>query len=155
VTSVDIVDVSGISDADAALSGHPSAEDIRSQLRGAPEWPVYRVEFRLLDEPDPREVLANASDLSVGDIADLDRRLDRLDKASRHGPWTAQTLRLIAERPATRAPDLAQAVGRDTQPFKLDVRKLKNLGLTISLNPGYRLSPRGQAYIATLAEEKQ
>jgi hypothetical protein len=73
--------------------------------------------------------------------------LDRLDRASRHGPWTDQTLQLIADRPATRAPDLAESVGRETQPFKLDVRKLKNLGLTISLNPGYRLSPRGRAYL--------
>jgi hypothetical protein len=27
------------------------------------------------------------------------------------------------------------------------VRKLKELGLTESLNPGYRLSPRGEAYL--------
>jgi hypothetical protein len=38
-------------------------------------------------------------------------------------------------------------VGRETAPFKLDVRKLKNLGLTISLEVGYELSPRGQAFL--------
>jgi hypothetical protein len=38
-------------------------------------------------------------------------------------------------------------VGRETAPFKLDVRKLKNLGLTISLVVGYELSPRGQAFL--------
>ena len=54
---------------------------------------------------------------------------------------------MIRERPATRAPDLAASVGRETQPFKLDVRKLKNLGLTISLRVGYELSPRGRAYL--------
>ena len=37
--------------------------------------------------------------------------------------------------------------GRETQPFKTDVRKLKNLGLTLSFNPGYTLSPRGEAYL--------
>ena len=37
--------------------------------------------------------------------------------------------------------------GRETQPFKLDVRKLKALGLTVSLETGYRLSPRGQAWL--------
>ncbi len=58
------------------------------------------------------------------------------------------TLRLIAERPAVRAADLAAAVGREKAPFKLDVRKLKNLGLTLSLDVGYRLSPRGEAYLA-------
>ena len=31
--------------------------------------------------------------------------------------------------------------------FKSDVRKLKALGLTESLGTGYRLSPRGQAWL--------
>jgi predicted transcriptional regulator len=55
-------------------------------------------------------------------------------------------LRLIAKRPGTRAPHLAASLGRETAPFKADVRKLKELGLTESLQVGYRLSPRGQAY---------
>lgn len=29
----------------------------------------------------------------------------------------------------------------------LDVRKLKNLGLTYSLDVGYRLAPRGETYL--------
>ena len=49
--------------------------------------------------------------------------------------------------PAIRAGDLADEVGRERLPFKADVRKLKNLGLTISLGVGYELSPRGQAYL--------
>ncbi len=31
--------------------------------------------------------------------------------------------------------------------FKRDVRKLKELGLTLSLRVGYRLSPRGEAFM--------
>jgi hypothetical protein len=147
VLSVDAVDPLAIGEADALRAGHTTADEVRAQLRGEPDWPVFRVEFRRLDEPDPRDVLANTADLSAEDVAEISRRLDRLDRASRHGPWTDQTLQLIADRPATRAPDLAESVGRETQPFKLDVRKLKNLGLTISLNPGYRLSPRGRAYL--------
>ncbi len=149
VLSVEVVDPLAISAADAVRAGHASADEVRAVLRDEPEWPVFRVEFRHLDEPDPREVLANTADLSADDIAEIDRRLDRFDKASKHGPWTRQYLQLIADCPATRAPDLAESVGRETQPFKLDVRKLKNLGLTISLNPGYRLSPRGRAYLET------
>jgi len=41
-------------------------------------------------------------------------------------------------------------VGRETQPFKRDVRKLKELGLTESLERGYQLSPRGQALMGRL-----
>ena len=63
-----------------------------------------------------------------------------------HGPWTFAVLETIVNRPATRAAELAAAFGRDLQPFKTDVRKLKNLGLTLSLERGYRLSPRGEAY---------
>ena len=55
------------------------------------------------------------------------------------------TLGLIATRPAVRAGDLAASVERDVAPAKLDVRKLKALGLTISLEVGYRLSPLGPA----------
>ena len=59
--------------------------------------------------------------------------LDRLDRGRRTGPWTREILALIASRPAVRAPDLAQSLGRETLRFKTDVRKLKELGLTHSL----------------------
>ena len=45
---------------------------------------------------------------------------------------------LIAERPAVRAGDLADQLGRERLAFKADVRKLKALGLTESLDVGYR-----------------
>ena len=46
-----------------------------------------------------------------------------------------------------RAPDLATSLGRETLPFKRDVRKLKKRGLTISLQVGYAISPRARAYL--------
>ena len=36
--------------------------------------------------------------------------------------------------------------------FKTDVRKLKKLGLTISHDVGYELSPRGRAVLQRLAD---
>ena len=76
--------------------------------------------------------------------------LERPDRASRTGPLTGNWCSdLIAEYPSVRAADLARRIGRDTLPFKRDVRKLKELGLTESLETGYRLSPRGQAYLAS------
>jgi hypothetical protein len=59
-------------------------------------------------------------------------------------------LRVIAERPGTRAGDLAAGMGRDRPSFKIDVRKLKELGLTESLKIGYQLSPRGRALLERL-----
>jgi hypothetical protein len=148
VDRVDVVDPSSISDADAQRSGFPDAATLLGDLRGDADLPVYRIEFHRVDEPDPRSVLAATADLSPADREEIDRRLDRLDRASSHGPWTRAVLTVIAEQPATRAADLAAGFGRETAPFKLDVRKLKNLGLTISLEVGYRLSPRGEAYRA-------
>jgi len=177
VLSVDVVDPAAITAADAARAGHTSPDEVRASLdamagrpvrprsdagrrsRGATgepqataggDWPVFRVEFRRLDEPDPREELAQQDSLGPDDVAAITARLDRLDRASAIGPWTRSTLRLIAANEGVRAPDLAASVGRETAPFKLDVRKLKNLGLTISLRVGYLVSPRGRAYLAAI-----
>jgi hypothetical protein len=147
VEQVDVVTASSISSEDALRSGFPSAAAVVGNLRGDESSPIYRVQFHATDEPDLRAELAATADLTADDRAEIDRRLDHLDRASTHGPWTRAVLECIAERPATRAPDLAASFGRETQPFKIDVRKLKNLGLTISLERGYRLSPRGEAYL--------
>ena len=148
VLAVDQVDPASVTDQDAVRAGLADAAAVFDNLRDDPERSLYRVEFRLLDEPDPREALANDGDLAADDVAAIAKRLERLDGASKHGAWTSVTLALIAAHPARRAPDLAEMVGRETAPFKLDVRKLKNLGLTHSLKVGYELSPRGVAYLA-------
>jgi hypothetical protein len=147
VDSVEVVDPATITDADARRSGYPDAATLVADLRRGHDLPVYRIEFHRVDEPDPRSVLAATADLSAADRAEIDRRLERLDRAGAYGPWTRATLVAIAEQPGTRAADLAAGFGRETQPFKTDVRKLKNLGLTESLEVGYRLSPRGRAYL--------
>jgi hypothetical protein len=59
-------------------------------------------------------------------------------------------LELIDEHPERRAGDLAAMLGRERLPFKVDVRKLKQLGLTESMPIGYRLSPRGRAVLDRL-----
>jgi hypothetical protein len=147
VGSVEVVDPEEITDAEAVLAGHPDAGSVRRRLAGEEGWPVYRVTLTWAGE-DPRIALRESDDLSDEDVAALDVRLERLDRASSHGPWTMRTLDLIRQHPQRRAPDLAAMEGRETAPFKIDVRKLKNLGLTISFAVGYDLSPRGIAYLA-------
>ena len=56
-------------------------------------------------------------------------------------------MELIRQNPQRRAPDLAEIEGRETAPFKIDVRKLKGIGLTVSFAVGYEVSPRGAAYL--------
>ena len=148
---VDVVTPESITDRDARRSGFESAQAVVTNLRGDAALPVYRIQFHLVDEPDPRAELAATDDIGADDIAEIDRRLDRLDTASSHGAWTRAGLEAIAAQPGRRAPDLAEQFGRETQAFKIDVRKLKNLGLTISLRVGYELSPRGAAYLSSRA----
>jgi len=143
IESVDVVGDDEVTDADARRAGAESREALLSE--GPQERPLYRIEFRLAG-PDPRIALRERADISPAERAEIDARLSRLDAASRHGSWTRKVLELIAARPGTRAPDLAASLGRETAPFKADVRKLKELGLTESLRIGYRLSPRGRAY---------
>ncbi|GGS33772.1 ASCH domain-containing protein [Actinokineospora fastidiosa] len=148
VDSVDVVRRITVRDARAA--GYRTPDDAAADLRGDETTPLYRIRVHPVAGPDPRAELAETADLTAEDIAAITARLDRLDSAAAHGPWTRQTLRLIADRPEVRAADLAAAVGRETLPFKTDVRKLKNLGLTLSLEVGYRLSPRGARLLNSL-----
>lgn len=152
VDAVEPVDPALISDQDAVLAGHPDADSVRRRLAGEAGWTTYRVRLSWAGE-DPRLALRSDDTLSADDVAAIDARLERLDRASSHGRWTMVTLALIGRRPHTRAPDLAQELGRERDPFKIDVRKLKNLGLTISHPVGYELSPRGLAYLARTPRE--
>ena len=139
--SAEPVDPAAITDADARRAGYRSRGEVIAELDYRSEGEPYRVEFRLAG-PDPRIALRERADLTDDEVAALRARLERLD---RHGPWTETFLELIDRRPATRAADLAAELGWERQSFKLNVRKLKNLGLTESLASGYRLSPRGRA----------
>ena len=146
IESVEVLEESAVSDADARRAGFGNRAEVLERCAGR-AGDLYRIGLHLAG-PDPRVALRERADVGPAERAEIDASLERMDAASRRGPWTAAVLGLIAERPATRAPDLAVELGRETAPFKADVRKLKELGLTESLERGYRLSPRGRAYLA-------
>lgn len=150
IEAVEIVTAERITDREARRAGFAGRGDLLAGL-GPAKGELYRIAFRLQGE-DPRTALRRQDDLTAQDVAALRERLDRLDRSARHGAWTRAVLRLIGERPGTRAPELAAHFGRDTASFKTDVRKLKALGLTESLEVGYRLSPRGRALLDRIAE---
>jgi hypothetical protein len=146
ISSVERVARSKISTEDARAAGFPSLAALLRELDSRGRNPIWRIELHWAGE-DTRAELRSRSDLSPDDRASLVARLDRMDKSSNHGAWTRETLSLIAAQPAVRAADLAASVGRERLEFKRDVRKLKELGLTESLEVGYRLSPRGRAFL--------
>jgi hypothetical protein len=149
VVSVDQVASEQIDEAEARRAGARTREELLDQLDRHPERPVFRVGLRFAGS-DPRIALRDGSELSAEESAQLVERLDRLDRVSRDGPWTRAALRAIERRPQTRAADLARELGRERAVFKRDVRKLKELGLTESLETGYRISARGRTLMRNL-----
>ena len=146
VTSVEPVDEAAITEDDARRAGAASLDALRRGLAaeggpaGVPRGPA-------LGAARTRGSRCGSARHTDAELAEIRARLDRLDAASSIGPWTGQTLAIIDRSPEVRAPDLAAELGRDTPSFKRDVRKLKELGLTESLDIGYRLSPRGEAVV--------
>ena len=145
IEAVDAIADSEMSDSDAMAAGHSSRAALLEEL-SAREGQLYRVRLRLAG-PDPRLLLRDRSDLSDSEAEAIAQQLKRLDARR---AWTIETLDLVAAHPGRRAPDLAAMRDRETTRFKQDVRKLKELGLTESLDIGYRLSPRGGAFRAWL-----
>ena len=149
--AVDVITAADITPALAHAAGFPDVKSAVADLRGDPHLPLYCVRLRPVEGPDPRDELASTAVISEEDSAAIAARLARMDAASKRGPWTAAVLTQIAERPAVVSTQLAETLDWDRADFKLHVRRLKTLGLTISLDVGYRLSPRGAAYLASQA----
>jgi hypothetical protein len=141
---VAVVDEGDITPDDLRRTGLSRAA-LRASLAG--DGTLLRIELRLVGD-DPRVALREQRP-APGEIAGIAARLARLDAAAT-APWTTRYLRVIAERPATVARVLAPQVDAALPPFKRRVRQLKELGLTESLEVGYRLSPRGQHVLAEL-----
>ncbi len=135
-----------ISNRDALRAGFPSREALLDELDRRTEGTLYRIEFGALTA-DPRVALRQQAALSGADHEALRTRLSRLDARAADGAWTRRVLELIRDHPGLRAADLCRLAGQDRLPFKVNVRKLKALGLTESLEIGYRLSPRGAALL--------
>jgi hypothetical protein len=146
IMSVDEVAVTRISDAEAQRAGYGSRDDLLADLQSRDEGTIYRIELGAV-RADPRVRLRQSASPSADEIEHIRNALNRLDERSAQGAWTDRTLDLIRSRPGVRAGDLCRLVGLEMLPFKQNVRKLKALGLTESLEVGYRLSPRGVAFM--------
>lgn len=146
IDAVEAIAEAQITDADARRSGAADRAAVLAALPGGADRTLYRIAFHHAGE-DPRVALRERADLDDAEVAELTAALDRLDAASVDGPWTRDRLAMIAADPGVRAPDLAARVGEEVPRFKRRVRRLKALGLTESLRVGYRLSPRGAAFL--------
>jgi hypothetical protein len=148
VTSITAVDPALLSERDAVEAGFNSAADLVKWTSSKGRGDLYRIGI-VLAGPDPRIALRNLDKLDPAEVLALNAKLDRMDRAAGQ-PWTRSTLRQIQRMPAVVSTELAAEAGQERRAYKLRVRRLKALGLTESLERGYRLSPRGQAYLASL-----
>ena len=141
IDSIKAVDPARITDAAARRAGAADADEIRTILARR-AGTHYRIAFHFVG---PIRGSSSAPPTACPTRPGPTWRPSSTGSTGRPSaaPWTVATLRLIGDRPEVAAADLAAAVGRERLPFKADVRRLKELGLTESLRPGYRLSPRG------------
>ncbi|TPK59166.1 ASCH domain-containing protein [Mesorhizobium sp. B2-4-19] len=151
IGDVTVVDMSALTEKDASAAGFPTLAALREMLGPDDGTLVYRIELTGL-EPDERVALRAEASLSDADWHALTLRFARWDKTA--PGYFPSILRAIDAHPEVRAADLAAKAGIETLKFKQDVRKLKELGLTESLEIGYRLSPRGEAVLEKLREHR-
>jgi hypothetical protein len=127
-----------------------SLDELRASIAG--EGTLLRIELRLAGD-DPRIALRER----LPEHAELEAivaRLARIDAAC-PTPWTTPYLQLIADQPGIVSRVLAPQVDAEVPPFKRRIRQLKELGLTESLEVGYRLSPRGRAVLEWLVSDRR
>ena len=164
VCGITAVDAAELTEADARAAGFAGLKALLRWLDRAPRTPrapaaaaterieqaegqLYRIDLALAG-PDPRVALRADDHLDPAAISALRTKLDRMDAAAEGGPWTRSVLRQIAAQPGIVSTVLADEAGEERFYYKSRVRRLKALGLTESLQVGYRLSPRGQAFLA-------
>lgn len=147
IASVTVCTLDSLTPDDARAAGYDSMDALLAFL-AARAGTVYRITFGDV-RPDSRIALRQDEVLTDDDVAAISVKLVGFDARSATGAWTRATLDVIDQHPGVLAATLAHRVGQDRDRFKQNVRKLKELGLTESLEVGYRLSPRGRVYRAS------
>ena len=153
IDDVKVVSEDQITANDAKRAGFKSKDELLSQMYDRDE-DIYKIKVRWVGE-DPRKQLRVNDKLSKKELDEIITKLKKLDAGSKRGNWTQLYLQMIHDQPNTHAAILAGQIGLDIPTFKPWVRKLKALGLTESLRPGYRLSPRGQKVLEALRQKHE
>lgn len=144
---IEVVDISetalsAITGKDAENAGFPDLKTLADILQEAAIGTIYKIRVRYRSE-DPRLALRVKTVLNEYELVFLKRKINRLDQFSKQGYWTKTVLLAIKQQhPRLRAADLASITGKEKEWLKINIRQLKNLGLTISHEPGYTLSAK-------------
>jgi hypothetical protein len=153
IDDIRVVAEDQITESDAKKAGFKSKDELMSQMFDRDE-DIYKIKVHWVGE-DPRKALRTNDKLSKKELDQIIGKLRKLDENSQRGNWTQLYLQMIHDQPNTHAAILAEQIGLTIPTFKPWVRKLKALGLTESLRPGYRLSPRGQKVLEALRQKHE
>jgi hypothetical protein len=107
--------------------------------------------FRRARQQDSRLSVRAPESALRDELALLHDKLQAMDRRALSGPWTLASLRQVQDRGGVAAAELAATLNIDLEQFKRNMRKLKDLGLTESLELGYRLSARGQSLLELIS----
>ena len=153
ITGIREYPISRVTEADAVAAGYKDLAALHTALNKIQEGILYRIDVHYHSE-DPRIKLREQTSLTAEALAMITTKLARLDQFSAQGSWTATVLDAIRRYPCLKAAVLAEQLGMQKEWLKLNIRKLKNLGLTISQPEGYTLSPLGEEYLASQSSGK-
>ncbi len=150
-TSHGLVEVVGLKqveegDVEPGPAGYGTAEAVLAEIRPPePGRDLYEVRIRWAGD-DHRLALRESTEFDESALTAIDRVVSGIGQ--RGGPTGIVLLQTIADNPGTLAKDLADGIAVEREVLKRRIRQLKEIGLTESLRVGYRLSPRGEAYLA-------
>jgi hypothetical protein len=142
------IEASELAPEDAKRAGFNDIAALIGELRAGEGRTIFKISLVGV-EHDDRTARQNEK-LTTIEISNLTAVLARWGKTAPIADYHTKILQLIFERPGVAAAELAELLGVEKFKLKRDVHKLKELGLTISLNVGYRLSSRGESLLEGL-----
>lgn len=149
ITDIAIINQPHINEIDAQKAGFINLESLLKSIYSEDAGKIYKIHVRFLKE-DKASKPKEKSSLSQGEIDMLKAKLLQMDKYARHGFWTKDILTSIKDNPKLSLTQLSEKTGKTKEWLNLNIRKLKNLGLTVSLDPGFDLSPTGKLLMEQL-----
>lgn len=153
INDIEVVEEHDISDADAIQAGFTGKQQLLKSFPSNTKALIFKISVSYHSE-DPRIELREQTNLTHEEFNKLKQKLERLDYFSKQGAWTISVLHTIKDNPHLPAIEISKLLGFEKEWLKLNIRKLKNLGLTISHHAGYEISPFGKLFVEKLASEE-
>lgn len=149
IKSLNKVEYKQITDDEIIQAGYENRKELDKELAFKDSGDIYRIEFEL-EGVDPRIELRENVEISNDEMTKVIAKLKRLDASGKVKNWTYKVIEIVDSEPGKYAIEYSSKLGYEKEWFKLNIRKLKNLGLTISLTDGYEISPRGKVVLKEL-----